>query len=191
MLESMSKNPFPTRAEVTDVANAILDGTDAIMLSNESAVGKYPIQAVKMMSEIIDVTSPSIKACEFDDKQEISSSVSSAAGLIAQKIGAKLIIAFTQSGYNARQIARNRYSQEVIIGISPHQKTLRKLNFCWGVHPHYIRLTKSFDNALEQAKEFVQNNDIIELKKGDSYVIVAGLPFNRSGSTNLIHVGTA
>jgi pyruvate kinase len=114
--------------------------------------------------------------------------VSSAAGLIADKVGARVIITFTQSGFSAQQISRHRYSQEVIVALSPNQKTLRKLNFCWGVHPQAIGATQSFDHVLEQAKEFVRNNEIIKLEKGESYVIVAGLPFNRPGATNLIHV---
>lgn len=191
MLESMTKSPFPTRPEVTDVANAILDGTDAVMLSGETATGKYPLQTVEMMSKIIETVSPHIQVREFHDETEIANAVSSAAGLIADKVGARMILAFTKSGFSALQIARHRYSQEVIVALSPNKKTLRKLNFCWGVYPQYIGPTESFDHVLEQAKEFVQNNDIINLKKGESYVIVAGLPFNRSGTTNLIYVDKA
>jgi pyruvate kinase len=190
MLESMTKSPFPTRAEVADVANAILDGTDAIMLSGETASGKYPVEAVNMMSQVIDQTSPYISPREFNDQKEVSGSVSSAAGLIASKVGAKLILAFTQSGFSALEIARHRYPQEVIVGLSPNQKTLRKLNFCWGVYPKYIKQTLSFDHALQEAKEFLKNNDIIKLKRGEPYVLVTGLPLNQTGVTNLIHVIT-
>ncbi len=191
MLESMAKNPFPTRAEVTDVANAILDGTDAVMLSDETATGKYPLQTVEMMSKIIETSSPQIQVREFHDETEIPHAVSSAAGLIADKVGARMIIAFTQSGFSALQIARHRYAQEVIVALSPNTKTLRKLNFCWGVYPKFISATHSFDHALEQTKEFIQNNDIIKLEKGEPYVIVTGLPFNQAGVTNLIHVDKA
>jgi pyruvate kinase len=191
MLESMMKTPFPTRAEVTDVANAILDGTDAIMLSGETATGKYPLEAVKVMSNVIDTTSPHIPFREFHDEKQVANAVSSAAGMIANKVGAKLILAFTQSGFSALEIARHRYSQEVIVALSPNEKALRKLNFCWGVYPKHMEPTLSFDHALKVAKEFVKNNDIIKLQKGQPYIIVTGLPLNQSGLTNLIHVATA
>lgn len=188
MLESMTDNPFPTRAEVTDVANAILDGTDAVMLSGETATGKYPLQAVEMMSKIIKTTSPHISVREFHDEKEIPHAVSSAAGMVAYKVGAKLILAFTLSGFSALQIARHRYSQEVIVALTPHKKTMKLLNFCWGIYPKYIGETNSLDHALQQSKEFIKNNDIITLEKGDPYVIVLGIPFNEPGHTNLIHV---
>jgi len=191
MLESMTKSPFPTRAEVTDVANAILDGTDAIMLSGETATGKYPLEAVEVMINVIETTSPHVTSREFNDDMQVANSVSSAAGRIANEVGAKVIIAFTQSGFSAIEIARHRYSQEVIVGLSPNQMALRKLNFCWGVYPKYISPTLSFDHALKEAKEFINNNDIIKLEKGEPYVIVTGLPLNQPGVTNLIHVETA
>lgn len=191
MLESMTRNPFPTRAEVTDVANAILDGTDAVMLSDETAMGAHPLHTVEMMRKIIDATSPHIKIREFHDEKEIPHAVSYAAGMIAEKIGARLIIAFTQSGFTALQIARSRYAQEVIVALTPNQKTLKKLNFCWGVYPSLIEQTTSFDHALRQTKEFIQNNEIIKLQKGEPYVIITGLPYTKDGITNLIHVDVA
>lgn len=191
MLESMTQTPFPTRAEATDVANAILDGTDAVMLSEETAMGKYPVEAVKVMSSIIEYTAPHIKPLEFSNENQIPHSISSAVGIVTSKLGAKAIIAFTQSGFSALQIARHRYSQEIIVALTPSMATMRKLNFCWGVYSRQIKGTDSFDHALIQAKEFIQNNDLIKLEKGDPYIIVAGLPFNRAGTTNLIHVELA
>jgi len=191
MLESMTKSPFPTRAEVADVANAILDGTDAIMLSDETATGKYPLEAVEVMSNVVETTSPHIQIREFDRETQVSNVVSSSAGLIANKVGAKVILVFTQSGFTALQIARLRYPQEVIVGLTPSKKTLRLLNFCWGVYPMYMHISSipSFDHALSEARKFVQNNSIIKLQKGEPYVVVTGLPLNQSGITNLIHVG--
>lgn len=191
MLESMTGNSMPTRAEVTDVANAILDGTDAIMLSAETASGKFPVEAVEMMREIIKTTYPYIVKREFDDESQIPHAISSAAGFVAEKTHAKAIIVFTHSGFSALQVARHRNSHEVIVALSPNLKTLRKLNFCWGIYPKYIKGTDSFDHALEQAKEFITNNEIIKLSSGDPYVVVAGLPFNKAGTTNFVHIDKA
>lgn len=188
MLESMTVNSMPTRAEVTDVANAILDGTDAIMLSAETASGKFPVEAVDMMREIIKTTYPHIQKREFNDESQIPHAISSAAGFVAEKTHAKVIIVFTHSGFSALQVARHRNSHEVIVALSPNLKTLRKLNFCWGIYPRFIEGTDSFDHALTQAKEFLNNNEIIKLSVGDPYVVVAGLPFNKTGTTNFIHV---
>lgn len=190
MLESMTQSPFPTRAETTDVANAILDGTDAIMLSDETATGKYPLQAVEMMSMIIKTTSPHIVTRQFHDEKEIPHAVSSAAGLIADNVGAKLILVFTQSGFSALQVARQRSSQEVIVALTPSRKTLKLLNFCWGIYPKMIGKTNNLDHAFEQSKECILNNEIIKLEKGDPYVMVMGIPFNHPGHTNIIHVDT-
>lgn len=187
MLESMIHAPIPTRAEVTDVANAILDGTDAVMLSAETASGKFPAETVKTMVKIIRETLPHVSPRIFLGDDGVSNAVSAEVGDIADRLKAKLIVAFTQSGNCARRISRNRHD-ETIIGLSPEETTLRHLNFSWGVHPQLIKTTVNFDNMREQARETAKKTDIVDMQKGDPIVITAGLPFGESGSTNMIFV---
>ncbi len=190
MLESMVFAPMPTRAEVTDVANAILDGTDAVMLSAETASGKFPVETVHMMVKIITEALHHTSSREFNDEKEIGSAVSGSVGWIADHIGAKLVIAFTETGRCARRIARTRHPQ-TIIALTPNNQTLHNLNFSWGVHPHYIHHTHDFDNMREQAKEFAKKNEITALESGDPFVIAAGMPFGTTGSTNMVYVEKA
>lgn len=187
MLESMHHNPIPTRAEVTDVANAILDGTDCVMLSGETAMGEFPVETVKTMVKIINRATPHVTPRYFDDEQAISNAVSGSVGDIADKIEAKVILAFTQKGNNARHISRHRHDQ-VILAPSPLESTLRKLNFSWGVTPILIKTTVDFDNMREQARNLAQNNDVLRLEKDEPFIIVAGLPFGKSGTINMIFV---
>jgi pyruvate kinase len=187
MLESMHHNPIPTRAEVTDVANAILDGTDAVMLSGETAMGEFPVETVRTMVKIILTAVPHVTPRYFQDLHETSNSVAGAVGDVADQIKAKVIFAFTQKGKNARHVSRHRHS-EVILAPSPLQATLRRLNFTWGVYPIHITTTVDFDNMRQQAREIAQENAYTQLKKGESYVIVAGLPFGESGTINMIFV---
>lgn len=190
MLESMVNTPMPTRAEVTDVANAILDGTDAVMLSAETASGKFPVETVHMMVKIIYEALHHTTTREFNDEKGIGSAVSGSVGWIADRIGADLVIAFTESGRCARRISRTRHPQ-TIIALSPNQHTIHNLNFSWGVHPTFITSTKNFDDMREQAKDFAKKNDITRLEKGDPFVIAAGLPFGESGTTNMVFVEKA
>lgn len=187
MLESMVSKPIPTRAEVTDVANAILDKTDAVMLSAETAEGKFPVETVETMVKIIDEAEKRIEPYEYKEKRTIPNAISDAVGKIAEQIDAKLIVAFTQSGVTARRIARHRH-QQAVIAVSPDPTIIRGLNFVWGVHPHLIGQTKDFEALLEQAKELAKHNRVMPLDLGDSYVISAGMPFGEAGSTNMILV---
>lgn len=184
MLESMTNNLMPTRAEVTDVANAILDGTDAVMLSGETATGKYPEEVIKMMSEIIQEADQKVSFREFSEENEIADAVSDSVTRLAEKINAKLILVFTKSGFTARKIARRRPHQP-IIAISPERKTIGKLNFTWGVYPLFGKVHKNFYQMVEEAKKIAKNNPVLSLKKGESFVISAGIPFGKSGATNL------
>ncbi|OGZ32528.1 MAG: pyruvate kinase [Candidatus Niyogibacteria bacterium RIFCSPLOWO2_12_FULL_41_13] len=184
MLESMTNNLMPTRAEVTDVANAILDGTDAVMLSGETATGKYPEEVVKMMSEIIEEADQKVSFREFSEENEIADAVSDSVTHLAEKVGAKLILVFTKSGFTARKIARRRPHQP-IIAISPERKTIGKLNFTWGVYPLFGKVHKNFYQIVEEAKKIARDNPVLKLKKGESFVISAGIPFGKSGATNL------
>lgn len=191
MLESMTTNPIPTRAEVTDVANAILDGTDAVMLSGESAAGEFPVETVEMMARIIRRTTAHVEHRVYkDDADNVPHAVSSAAGLIADEIKARIIVAFTESGKTARRIARHRHSQ-IVLALTPDQSSWRQLNFTAGVYSFQIDPVEDFDNLMKVAKQIVRKNPVISLEKGEPFVIVAGMPFRRSGTTNLIYVENA
>ncbi|MBI5044325.1 MAG: pyruvate kinase [Candidatus Levybacteria bacterium] len=187
MLESMTNNPLPTRAEVTDVANAILDGTDAVMLSGETAMGKFPVETVKMMAQIITSAVPHVTRREFDHEQAVGNAVSSNVGHVADQIGARLVVAFTHRGKAASRIARHR-SQQSIIALTPVKDTLYRLNFSWGVFPFEINPTKGFMDMVDQAKNIAFKNPVIKLHKGEPFVIAAGMPFGQTGTTNMILV---
>lgn len=186
MLESMIHNPLPTRAEVTDVANAILDGTDAIMLSGETAVGKFPQEVVSMMKSIIDTSSDKVTHRMFEKSAHVPDAVSTSVVQIADRIDAKLIIAFSYRGSTPRRIARHRPKQ-VIIATSPNESTTRAMDFIWGVHPHHLHSNiNTIDDLLAAARSIALHNPVHPLKQGDSYVISAGIPFGEKGTTNLI-----
>lgn len=187
MLESMIFKPVPTRAEVADVTQAILDYTDAVMLSAETAVGKYPMETISTMAKIIHESAKHIKPFIFKEEHTISNSTSDSVGIVADQIKAKLILAFTQSGATARRIAQHRHHQ-AIIAVSPDPAIMRRLNFTWGVHPQMIEETKDFEDMLRQSRELARYNPIEPLVDEDLYVISAGLPFGESGTTNMILV---
>lgn len=190
MLESMINSHFPTRAEVTDVANAILDGTDAVMLSAETAIGKFPVETVKMMARIIREAETKLEKKDYSDTDIIADAVSASAVNIAERTNSRLIVVFTQTGHTARLITRHKPSQ-LILALSPDPNTIHNLNFSWGVYSHLIKTTQTFDDLLTVAKKLVRNNDIFTLKKGDNFVICAGAPFGKSGTTNLVWVNKA
>lgn len=187
MLESMISKPIPTRAEVADVANAILDRTDAIMLSAETAEGKFAVEAVEMMVKIIHESVENVSIYEYKERKTISNAITDSVGTIGDVIDGKLIIAFTESGKTARRISRHRH-QLPIIAVSPNEATIRKLNFSWGVHPQKIEGIKNFEEMLAQAKIIAKNNTVESLEEEDKYVISAGMPFGETGTTNMILV---
>jgi pyruvate kinase len=187
MLESMISKPIPTRAEVTDVANAILDRTDAVMLSAETAVGKFAIETVEMMVKIIKESAQKVVIYEYNEKQTVGNAITDAVGNIADRVGAKLIIALTEGGRTARRISRHRH-QEPIIALSPNPATIRKLNFVWGVYPQLIAHTEHFNDMLKQARKIAKAHPFEPLQEDDLYVISAGIPFGKSGATNMILV---
>ena len=187
MLESMVSKPIPTRAEVTDVANAILDRTDAIMLSAETAEGKFPVDAVETMVKIIDEVVGSVAVYEYKERKTISNAITDSVGSIGDLIDGKLIIAFTETGRTARRISRHRH-QLPIIAVSPKASTIRRLNFTWGVYPQIIEVVSNFEEMLEEARELAKNNTVEPLATGDKYVISAGMPFGETGTTNMILV---
>ncbi|QQR76381.1 pyruvate kinase [Candidatus Nomurabacteria bacterium] len=185
MLLSMVENETPTRAEISDIANAIYDGADAIMLSEETAIGKYPKKVVSLMQRVacvVEENLPNYKKIEVM-KDNIADSVSSSVVHNANQVGASAIIALTESGFTARMLSRYKSSLP-IYAISSSQKTLRSLMISFGVLPIYHTGAKTFDEARKIAIEIAKEK--CNLKKGEKYVIAAGLKQGKSGSTNLM-----
>lgn len=191
MLDSMIKHPRPTRAETTDVANAIYDGTSAIMLSGETAAGDYPVEAVKTMVKIALRTEADIdyrKRFMLIDRPvnpNITDAISHATCTTAMDLNAKAIVTVTKSGNTARMISRYRPSCDIICGTTD-EKVCRQLNLSWGVDPYVIdEMTDVFElftHAINRAKELGY------LKKGDIAVITAGVPLGCTGTTNMIKI---
>ncbi|MBS4537395.1 pyruvate kinase [Clostridium sp. D2Q-11] len=193
MLDSMIRNPRPTRAEVTDVANAILDGTDAIMLSGETAAGKYPIESVQTMANIAMKTEGSLdyEGLLFSRArlQEISvtNAISHATCTTAQDLEAQAIITATSTGYTARAVSKFRPAAP-IIAVTTSEKVRRKLGLVWGVNSLLSRQSSSTDDIIDDSVSISLENGYIE--NGDLVVITAGVPVGKAGSTNLLKVHT-
>jgi pyruvate kinase len=188
MLESMTDHPRPTRAEASDVANAIFDGTDAVMLSAETAVGRYPVQTVEVMSRIAVhaegapelATAPPIqRASVFPDV------ISEAACRAADEINARAIVAFTQSGFTARLISKYR-PRVPVLAFSPSEAVRRRLGLVWGVLPRPIPLIEQTDALLARIEATLLAEGSV--RPGDPLVLVAGLPIWVRGTTNLIQL---
>lgn len=191
MLESMIHNPRPTRAEVTDIANAIYDGTTAIMLSGESAAGLYPIEAVKTMSKIAERTEQDIdyatrmKKRDDSDKTDITTAISHATCTTAMDLKAAAIITVTMSGFTASMISR--YKPDCpIIGCSVYPRVCRQLNLMWGVIPVKIEEKETTMGLFDEAAQIVKEKGLV--KKGDTVVVTAGVPLGIQGKTNMIRV---
>lgn len=190
MLESMIHNPRPTRAEISDVANAVFDGSSAIMLSGETAAGQYPVLTVKTMAKIAENAEQNINYTkrftryEFKIRNEVDA-LSHATCAMAIDLNAKAIIACTRSGMTARMVSRFR-APAVIIGMTTSPKTWRKLALSWGVVPVMAEEFPSTDVLFYEAKRTAKK--VLELKKGDFVVITGGIPNGRAGSTNLIKI---
>ena len=175
MLESMIKSPVPTRAEVSDIANAILDGTDAVMLSEETTLGSYPVEAVKMMSKVANDIEHNYPERKLIPKVErggrcITDSVTGSVIKIAHDLDAKAIIALTKTGYTARMISRHK-PESTIIAVSYDKTTFNQLNISFGCLPVLIDEYKEVSNAFKSIKEYCLKNKI--LSKGDRVVVVA------------------
>lgn len=192
MLESMIHNPRPTRAELSDVANAVYDGSSAIMLSGESAAGKYPVDAVRNMAEIAEYTETQIKytkrfqSSDFEIKS-ILDAISHSTCAMAVDVQAKCMVVSTLSGTTARMVSRFRCPVD-IIGMTTSEKVWRKLNLSWGVTPvlceEFSSMEVMFYHAMNQAK------NLFKLKKGDAVVLTGGLINGQVGNTNVIKVET-
>jgi pyruvate kinase len=190
MLKSMVDAPRPTRAEVTDVANAILEGTDAVMLSEESASGHYPVEAVKTMAKIAVETEKNFPFNDWTHKFEDGNldeqrAVAQAACELAENIKAAVLITLTQSGSTARFVAQHKPSSP-ILAPTPSQATFNRLALIWGCLPAHISSTDSIEQLITQAMQAASAMGLI--KNGESAVITAGFPLQVSGITNLIKV---
>lgn len=193
MLRSMVDSPSPTRAEVTDVANAILDGTDAVMLSEETAVGNHPFKAVEIMSRIAESTEESFPFHEWTSKfgrgseKSQQEAVAHSACQLAEEVRASAIIACTQSGSTTRLVSKYRPSQP-IIAMTPDESTGRQLALTWGSVPLRIETTESLDEMEREAVHLARESHLV--KSGQTIVLIAGYPMHLSGTTNLIKVST-
>lgn len=191
MLESMIKNPRPTRAETTDIANAIYDGTTAIMLSGESAAGKYPVEAVKTMAKIAECAEKDIdygkrmRRDEHEQVADITTALAYATCTAAMDLKAAAIITVTMSGFTAAAISRFK-PQSPIIGCTVQEKVCRQLNLLWGVTPLMIQEEESAETLFANAVEVAKKEGYV--KTGDVVVITAGVPLGMAGTTNMIHV---
>lgn len=191
MLNSMIENPVPTRAEVNDVANAVFDGTDALMLSNETAAGKYPVEAVKMMRKIVLETENSdlfvhqIETSPEPDELVVPEAIAISVKKIAERVGARVIITATESGKTACLISKYQPAQPVL-ALTPSLKTLRFLNLKWGVYPCQVERFKSVDEILKEGPALAQQLGFIQ--PGQNYLITCGTHTGITGSTNLLKV---
>ncbi|MGB9802198.1 pyruvate kinase [Desulfofundulus sp.] len=193
MLESMIHNPRPTRAEASDVANAILDGTDAIMLSGETAAGHYPVEAVKTMARIASRVERALPYEEILQRRgrvlarTVTDAISHATCTTAQDLEAAAIITSTETGYTAKMVSKYR-PRAPIIAVTPAARVLRKLALVWGVQPLLVGRTTDTDNMIASAIEVSLAADLI--KPGELVVITAGVPVGVHGTTNLLKVHT-
>lgn len=192
MLESMVSHPRPTRAEITDVANAIYDGTSATMLSGETANGKYPVEAVRTMARIAERTEKDINyAKRFSEhtidnaKEDVTNAISHATCLIAYRLNAAAIITVTKSGGTARMISRFRPSMP-IIACTPEAVTRRQLSLSWGITPVIMPEERVTDVLFMHAVHVARQSGLVT--PGDLVVLTAGVPIGRTGTTNLIKV---
>ena len=189
MLKSMVDNPRPTRAEANDVANAVIDGTDAVMLSEETTIGNFPVEAVQTMVRIIEVTESSELVehqrfrHDYTEATSISHAVSHAAYEMAKDLKAGAILTPTQSGSTARMVSSYRPDQ-VIIALCPDEAVVRRLNLIWGVYPFLADGYLTAEEMIEQAKDKALSSGLVNFD--DVVVITAGVPIGISGTTNLI-----
>ncbi|MBC2776109.1 pyruvate kinase [Parasphingopyxis marina] len=191
MLESMIRSPTPTRAEVSDVATAVYDGADAIMLSAESAAGDWPEEAVRMMDKIATAVEadPShwarVHFTETKPDATSADALAEASNGIAQTVSASAIICFTTSGSTARRVSRERPSVPLLV-LTPKLKTARRLGLLWGAHSVHTRDVANFEEMVAKSKRMALRAQIA--KGGDRVIVMAGVPFGTPGSTNVLHI---
>ena len=193
MLESMIKAPTPTRAEVSDVATAVYDGADAIMLSAETAAGDWPVEAVSMMDSIAHSVERDpgyfarLHFTETRPDPTTADALAEAAAGIVPVVGASVITCFTSSGSTVRRVARERPSAP-ILALTPRSDTARKLGLTWGVHAIRTKDIGNFEEMIGKARRMALRHDMSA--KGGKIVVLAGVPFGTPGSTNVLHVAT-
>ncbi|NOZ78658.1 MAG: pyruvate kinase [Acidobacteria bacterium] len=193
MLRSMVSSPRPTRAEASDVANAILDGTDAVMLSEESAVGQFPVEAVATLDRIARAVEPAIDVERFlirhpgQSLREVPEAIGHAACWLARDVGATTIVASTASGATARLVARFRPAVPVI-GLTPDEHVERQLCLSWGVIPARCPQYDTADAMIDVARTWLLDNRMA--RRGDTFILTAGLPVNVRGTTNMVKAVT-
>ena len=191
MLESMITAPTPTRAEVSDVATAVYDGADAIMLSAESAAGAWPVESVAMMNSIAEAVERDpmhgdrVHFTVTKPDPTTADALAEAAKNIAQTVSAAAIICFTSSGSTARRVARERPSVPLLV-LTPKVETARRLGLLWGAHAVHTRDVESFEEMVAKAKRMALRHNVA--KAGDRVIVIAGVPFRTPGSTNVLHV---
>lgn len=190
MLDSMHDSPRPTRAEVSDVANAVIDHTDAVMLSNETATGSYPVETVQVMSEIISEA----EASAYDDlpiheihdtDMELDDVISEMARVLAEDVGARVILAASLSGETGRLISRYRPELPIAVTTST-ERVRRQLNLSWGVLPFILDECKTVEELIERSMVVLKRENIVQ--KGDKIIVVAGEPVGHAGHVNLLEV---
>src|ERR1700733_8524560 len=193
MLESMITAPAPTRAEASDVATAVFDGADAVMLSGETAAGQYPYEAVNMMDRIVARVEQDagwramIDSSRTPPENNAADAICAASAQVSHTIGAKAIVAFTASGSTALRVARER-PEAPVIGLTPNQATARLLAVVWGVHAVITADAHSMSEAITRATRAAQTEGFAQ--HGDEIVVAAGVPFGHSGTTNSLRVAT-
>ncbi len=190
MLESMIHNPRPTRAEASDVANAIFDGTDAVMLSAETAAGRYPREAVEMMARIIreaEKHPPRMPRRRLEKTPNVAETVAETIAQAAEQLKLRTIAVFTESGYSARLVSKARPGPP-IVAFSPSQEVRRRLALLWGVLPRRIKRVRDVDSLTREAERRLRQEKLVE--RGDIVGIVAGTPLQVKGTTNLLKFHT-
>jgi pyruvate kinase len=191
MLESMITSPTPTRAEASDVATAVFDGADAVMLSAETAAGQYPREAVRMMDRIVarveqDEGWKTVSAASRPEPEHVAAgAIASASRQVAETIGAKAIAAFSQSGSSALRVSRERPDMPVL-GLTPVLATARRLALVWGVHAVRVDDVHSMTEAVAKAAQLARREGFAQ--RGEEIVVVAGVPFGKTGATNALRV---
>lgn len=189
MLDSMIHNPRPTRAEASDVANAIIDGTDAVMLSGESAIGKFPVQAVEMMVRIAQEVEKDIQFVNhLPAKTDETHALGEALNAIARTLDLRCIVAFTSTGYTAR-IASGERPKAPVVALTHKTEVYHRLNLIWGVKPLLIKhKVESFEELVSQAEiNLLQRHLAVP---GDRVLIVGGIPPQKPGGTNFLKIHT-
>ncbi len=199
MLDSMIRNPRPTRAEVTDVANAVYDGTDAVMLSGETAMGKYPVEALSMMASIVEETEKHLDYSAYRERKvsavnvhNVSNAVCYSSVSTAHDLGASVIVAPSITGFTTRMLSKWR-PESLIIGLSPSASALRQMQLYWGVKPFHGKRAESTDVLIYSSMELLKSKGIV--KENETVVVTAGVvnPVRKNepaAHTNIMRVVT-